>query len=386
MSGKYDAFLALPLAMGLSMVTGACDQPSDSSQTTSSFRRRGGLGTGTVLTYNTNQWVSASARDVFEYSPQGTWHTNSFGYQTRVDTLTIDDPAHYGLVETNVANPATNEPVATFSLVADELEVVVTGPHPEDPEVAYRGDALIGVQLRLEVISAPSVPPHPVVLEIVGYAEDPISGALYEIHKVDPVTGAMIAPICEEDANLERYARIYDGLRVKADVGKIEYLSDGALHHIACTASAPGKASLYGYDPEHVDLDTFVLANRVIRADYCADGHPYTYPGNSLEMYDNFTPGSEMTFQEVISLPGSTLEAVWGPNGVICVDTPRTDNLSREEVVCPAKRLGNEPPVHNWQPPSCDGYVDPGPNKIRFYSKTVILPEEELPPPPPPPA
>lgn len=386
MSGKYDAFLALPLALGLSMVTSACDQPGDSSQVSPSFRQRGGIGTGTVLTYNTNQWVSASARDVYEYSPDGTWHTNSFGYQTRVETLRIDDPEHYGLVETDVANPAPGQPVATFGLSADELEVVVTGPQPEDPQVTYRGTDLIGVQFWLEVISAPSVPPHPVVLEIVGYAEDPVSGALYEIHKVDPVTGAMIAPICEEDANLERYARIYDGLRVDAGIGQIEYLSDGALHHIACTASAPGKASLYGYDPEHVTLEAFVLANRVIRADYCADGHPYTYPGNSLQMYDNFTSEQPMPFQEVKDLPGSTLEAVWGPDGVICVDTPRTDNLGRDEIVCPAKRLANGQVVHNWQPPPCDGYVDPGPNKIRFYSKTVILPEEPPPPPPPPPA
>lgn len=382
MIGKHSATLAL--ALGASTIVTACDQPQDPAEPKLTPRVRGGIGSGTVLTLNTNQWVSSSARDVYEYSPQGTWHINSFGYRTRLETIQIDDPEHYGLVVTDVANPDPGQPNATMQVDADELEVVVTGPQPGDEAVVYRGADLIGLQLRFAVTNPVSPMPYPVVLEVVGTDDDELAGALYDIHKVDPMTGALIAPLCEEDANLERYARIYDGLGVDPKNGVISHVEDGTLHHIACLSSAPGKAAAYGYPPETNDLPVFTLANRVIRADYCADGHPYTYPGNSLAMYDNFTPGEQTSFEQVKAIPDTTLEAVWGLGGVICVDNPRTSTLDRAEIVCPVKILADGTPVHNWQPPSCDNYVDPAdPNKLRIYSKTV--PDDAPPPPPPPP-
>ena len=113
----------------------------------------------------------------------------------------------------------------------------------------------------------------------------------------------------------------------------------------------------------------FRTANRVIRADYCGDGQPFTFPGNSLLIKDNFSAGQEgTTLADVYTNIGSLkLEAMWDQHGILCIDTPRVDTLVPADIVCPMKYL-TATWEYNWQPPPCDGFVDPYPGTTKFFS------------------
>ena len=92
--------LALCLALGAT----ACDQSGDVEAPAPTFRGLGGVGTGSGLTLNTNQWVSSSARDIYEFSLQGDWHTNSYGYESKLVRISLAD-SPYGPVSTPVGAP-----------------------------------------------------------------------------------------------------------------------------------------------------------------------------------------------------------------------------------------------------------------------------------------
>ena len=53
-------------------------------------------------------------------------------------------------------------------------------------------------------------------------------------------------------------------------------------------------------------------------------------------------------------------------------EIPDSLNLERVDVICPAKTLSDGALVYNWTPPPCDGFADPAPEQLRFYSLTEI--------------
>lgn len=356
------------LALATLLGATGCDQAGDGGN---DFRA-GGIGTGGGLTLNTNQWVSSSARDVYEFNRMGEWHTNSYGYETRLSQIHLPN-SPYGPVTTTVGAAAGGQPKATIK-PGDELEIRVSGPAPTDPKYVLEGDQLIGMQLTFTVRAFDGID-HPAIIQVVDHMDFEGVGAFYEFHKVDPISGTLLAPLCEQDSNELRMARVFDGLTVNGDTGAMTFTGQ-AVHHIACTSSAPGKAALYGYGPAElapVDPMAFALANRVIRADYCADGYPYTYPGNLFGLTDNGSPGNEgTTLPDVLASldEGVVIEAVWDDFGVLCIGSPRNTNMGREDIVCPTKRFPNGSVAYNWRPPTCETWADPDPTKIRFYSTT----------------
>lgn len=359
--------LAACLASGAT----ACDQ-TDEEGLESHFRGLGGVGTGNTLTMNTNQWVSSSARDVYEFNLNGAWHVNSLGFSSKYVKISLANTP-YGAI-TTLIGPST--PLKHLQVVpGDEFAVDVYGPNAGSPVHRLEGPALIGLRLHFSAKGYDDVA-HEVALEIIDHLADPVAGDFYAIIKIDPASGEMLAPLCEEDAGGYRLARIYDALSVDGMSGEISYPNLG-IHHVACSSSAPAKAALFGYppDPSRLDTQRFTLATRVVRADYCADGNPYTYPGNLVGIEDNFSAGQEdMTIADVYASLGTdeVVEAVWDVNGVLCMDTPRASNLSREDVLCPIKRLGDGSSAYSWRPPSCVGWVDPNLDGggMRFFSKS----------------
>ena len=356
------AALALAVSVGVSGCDDAGQQGGDLS-----FRPGSTLG---GMTLNTSNWVSPGTRDVYEFDRTGAWHSIQFGFKTRLAAIIFDDP-NYGTLSTDPADdPPANAAWAAISSAGD-LEIAVTPPGGGEP-TTYSGTDIVGLELLFEV-KYKNKPAHQVKLRITGEFDDPIGGSFYEIHKVDTTSGDLIAPICEESTNGDRNARLYGDVSIDAKTGDVT--EPEGIIHIGCTAAAPGKSSLYGYFP-HGAPDTFKTANRVIRADYCADGYPYTYPGNSLVIRDNFT-GSQAgqglsAVYDYAATNGLAVEAMWGIDGIICVDTPRVDNLERVDVICPAKTLSDGALVYNWTPPPCDGFADPAPEQLRFYSLTEI--------------
>ncbi len=359
----------LAFALLLSTGAAACDPATTPDVPQTSMRK--GVGTGTGLTLNTNRWVSPSARDIYEFNRDGTWHTNSFGYETKLDTITVLETA-YGDVTTTVGElPEAGEAHVSI-LPGDDFVVRVVGPDADDVPVDLDGGDLEDMSLSFLVRAMDGVD-HTVEVRFDGFAIDPEAGDLYELIKVDPQTGEDIGPVCQEDEQGLRSARIYDGLLVNGETGVMQYVGEG-LHHIGCTASAPGKAVQFGYGPAEVSVDAFVMANRAIRADYCADGHPYTFPGNLLDIDDNLlTPHMTVADAYAGLDAGQTIEAIWDDNGVLCVSKPRAANIKREDIVCPFKEVQDDVFAYNWTPPSCEGFVDDNPEgDVRFYTRTAL--------------
>lgn len=95
----------------------------------------------------------------------------------------------------------------------------------------------------------------------------------------------------------------------------------------ACVGSALAKCILVmGYKPWNkampksggaaVSLDALHQACvRAVRADYCGDGESMTQPGERVNFYDRFDIG-----RDEADWP---LEALWSPDGALCINTPR---------------------------------------------------------------
>lgn len=68
---------------------------------------------------------------------------------------------------------------------------------------------------------------------------------------------------------------------------------------------------------------------KLITADYCGDGTPYTHNGQPLDYGD----ANPKQFWGI--LPGEPVEAIWTPTGAFCLNTPRAFN--RSDVACQAR-------------------------------------------------
>jgi hypothetical protein len=360
---RTSRLIALTLGVA-SLGLSGCDQDGLAAGETA-FRAGGGGG-GTI-TFNTDNWVSPAARDVYEFNRTGAWYTNSFGFETKLKKVTFTDP-QLGVISTDPST-APNPLVPRVEIATTNVLEVKVYP-PAQSVKTYVGAAVVGLELLFNVKYGGSTS-YNVKVRVTQHFHDVVGGDTYELTKAHPSNGTLIGPICETSGNGEDNARIYGNIRVDAITGAV--VDQPGLFHLACTAGAPGKSSLYGYFPQG-SVETFRLVNRVIRADYCADGYPFTFPGNSLIIRDNFSPGQVgQTIPQVLAYAtanNAVVEAMWDENGVLCVGTPRVDTLDRTDIICPVKRLGGGTNAYNWQPPACDSFVDPSPSALRIYSLT----------------
>lgn len=338
----------------------ACD-PADGLKPADDVTFRDGSGySGRTL--NTSNWVSAPARDIYEFSRLGEAHETDFGGATHLIDIRYPH-SMYGEINTD---PRAQVLPGQFEIKIrnlDEFQVRVIPPAPL-PKDDLSGAELVGLELTFASVYNYGL--FPTTVRVSGYAEDASGEPLFELERE---TSAGYVPVCEPDGDGERLAALYGNVQINAITGAISAADD--IIHIACTAGAPGKAARYGYRPSDGHA-IFSLANRVIRADYCGDGYPYTYPGNPLKIRDNVSPGQEgTTLADVYAslAPGDRLEAVWDEKGILCIDTPRVDTLGADEVFCPFKMSQLGAQVH-WRPPSCDTFVDQTPQLMRFFSIT----------------
>jgi hypothetical protein len=107
---------------------------------------------------------------------------------------------------------------------------------------------------------------------------------------------------------------------------------------ITCTGGAEGKCVRFGYKPWHEDSNGNSLAAyyqtciRLVRADYCGNGIGHTRNGMPIDIFDR------IGIQKDETAVGMSLEAVWGPEGAVCVSHtrlpqgPSLDELIKE---CP---------------------------------------------------
>jgi len=127
---------------------------------------------------------------------------------------------------------------------------------------------------------------------------------------------------------------------------------------LACNGSAGSKMHLYRHTwagsfdamgaqlfPTSIPQRTTML--KAITADYCGGGFPdFTVAGQPLAFEATF-PASNPVFPFPHASASAT-EAVWGPNGAVCLNTPRRVTLGDVARVCPL-------------PPPCDAASPPPP-------------------------
>jgi hypothetical protein len=102
----------------------------------------------------------------------------------------------------------------------------------------------------------------------------------------------------------------------------------------ACTNGALAKCVRWGYRPwasatrcfgnfcPQVPLaDYHQACTRMVRADYCGNGHSYTVDGTAIDVFDNLSPH--------IQSRGTSwrIEAKWTPNGATCLGKTRAKAL-----------------------------------------------------------
>lgn len=363
----------LTLALGVALGVTACDRLDEPGPVaTDSWRT--GADNGGRFTLNTNAWIPASARDIHEFRDNGDVYVSSYGYEAKFMSI-----AHPSTAYQAVSSPAQGPRAADAPYIrlrpGDDFEVDLEGPEPGDPKYVLSGAQLVGLQMTFDM-KDPDKNEYTVVLEVVDHMIDDNGDDLYEFDRVDPTTGSSVS-LCEQSEAHGRFARVINGLHIEGESGDVD-ITAPSLRHIGCLASVPAKAMQLGYAATTEDYELYVLATRIVRADYCADGHPYTYPGNLFDVEDN-VEGSKTLVEVKGGLgTGEQIEAVWDEYGVLCVDVPRASNTSREDIVCPTKHFADGTIAHNWQPPSCSDFVDSGaPTDLRLYSVTSDSTESE---------
>jgi hypothetical protein len=89
---------------------------------------------------------------------------------------------------------------------------------------------------------------------------------------------------------------------------------------VSCRGGAMANVFSWGYD-HNSDLWHFGAAIQMKRASYCGDGTFYTVSGTNIHIQDE--EGAEED-----PVTDSGVEAFWGPNGAICYDGPRRQDLA----------------------------------------------------------
>ncbi|MDC0671273.1 ADYC domain-containing protein [Nannocystis radixulma] len=124
----------------------------------------------------------------------------------------------------------------------------------------------------------------------------------------------------------------------------------------ACRGAALAKAVEWGYAPWRTASSTSLkdahqAAVRMIRADYCGNGTTHTVNGNPIDVSDRWS----------IQTPGTVwpVEAKWGPDGAVCLNTPRRASWSRATVIaeCVAAGKGVLPYCTNSNPSEFGGML-----------------------------
>lgn len=99
---------------------------------------------------------------------------------------------------------------------------------------------------------------------------------------------------------------------------------------LACAGQAAAKMKLLGYHAagsRQSSVDERQATLRMITADYCGTGQSFTVAGTHVAWRDR-TLTVDPQFDEI------SLEAMWGPNGAICLTKPRYASLSDVADAC----------------------------------------------------
>jgi hypothetical protein len=159
---------------------------------------------------------------------------------------------------------------------------------------------------------------------------------LYTLTQFDPASAAT-HPYCAPDSEgKSRAIPVAGAWRADGTFTASDQIT------FACTSGAIGKCIRFGYKPwqthQGVALrDYHQACVRMVRADYCGDGHAHTRDGTNIDIWDGL--GVQVRTPNIAH--PEVFEAAWGPDGAVYVNAPRwSDDLAKLIAECPSK-LGN---------------------------------------------
>lgn len=140
-----------------------------------------------------------------------------------------------------------------------------------------------------------------------------------------PIEGA--TPTVNGNGTGELYTLLFEGDRIDA-TKKTDAAIDSSWVNFGVAGSALAKMALMGHTEaaHHAGLFETTLAERqallkMLVADYCGDGTPFTVAGQPLRWLDDRGTLALGAAQ----LPPLTLEARWDEHGATCLNVPRLD-------------------------------------------------------------
>jgi hypothetical protein len=214
--------------------------------------------------------------------------------------------------------------------------------------VVLRGDALIGGYFLLMSPAGAFKLFVKDVGQVMSWARPPASlvpirlPVILESYKLDwsNLQGEVLKNVCTHpgqrddlhlmDGPLAYHTLLFEGDRIRPESKEV-YDVDTQWFNLGCAGSTLAKMALTGHTEAAKLARTFTttLAERqtmlkMLTADYCGDGTPYTVQGQPLNWADDH--GTMKMIALAASPPRPVVrEARWGSAGPICLDEPRVD-------------------------------------------------------------
>ena len=186
----------------------------------------------------------------------------------------------------------------------------------------YQGAAFLNAEVRVRLYTQKYYNVE-VPYTIVTY-QAPVPGDMprYTLKYWD---GATHKYLCSPDSVEQAAAVVLDGFTVNKTSGDV--ITRSNTLYLGCASGAVGKAPTWGYTPWDLGLADFEAMVRMVRADYCGNGVSWTSPGRAISIQDvwginSFAPSA------------TTTEAIWGPNGALCLGKPRDPSIVASNVLC----------------------------------------------------
>lgn len=126
------------------------------------------------------------------------------------------------------------------------------------------------------------------------------------------------------NGSLAFHTLLFEGDRIDA-AKKLDTGIDTSWFNLGCAGSALAKLALTGHTEAAINANTFSTKLyerqamlKMLAADYCGDGTPFTVAGQPLNWHD------DRGTMKLSPVP-LALEARWTENGAACLDKPRVD-------------------------------------------------------------
>lgn len=265
-----------------------------------------------------------SADDPVEFRPGGNnggvWLNTSY---TNIDEIDTAKVLHDGVTLQDVKIKVGNK-----MKVLDQVWAVDGELFGKIGATTYRGDAFLNAEMRVfnQQYSAT------VTVTISAYtAGSPPSYQLKQTY-----FNGQIVYVCNREDTVGPYeSYVFSDLTVAEASGDITTRANTL--YLGCHKGAVGKAGTWGYLPWDIGLADFEAMVRVVRADYCGDGTSYTHPGAAVTLTDVWGINS-------FAAQAGPTEAVWGPNGALCLSNGRDPATPVSTVLCDGAPLPTCPP------------------------------------------